>query len=88
MTPTSPRLRPAVAAILLFCTSLAAASGPGRPLTIDDLLALKQVSDPRISPDGQWIAYVVEHVDAEKDEAVTTMIAHLRRRKVPSTAFG
>lgn len=73
MTPTSPRLRPAVAAILLFCTSLAAASGPGRPLTVDDLLALKQVSDPRISPDGQWIAYVVEHVDAEKDEAVTTI---------------
>lgn len=73
MTPTSPRLRPAVAAILLVCTSLAAASGPGRPLTVDDLLALKQVSDPRISPDGQWIAYVVEHVDAEKDEAVTTI---------------
>jgi dipeptidyl aminopeptidase/acylaminoacyl peptidase len=59
--------------MLLLCTSLAVASGPGRPLSVDDLLALKQVSDPRISPDGEWIAYVVEHVDAEKDEAVTTV---------------
>jgi dipeptidyl aminopeptidase/acylaminoacyl peptidase len=75
MTPTSPWLRPAVAALLALCTSLATASGPGRPLTIDHLLSLRDVSDPRMSPDGEWIAYVVEHVDAEKDEAITTVHA-------------
>lgn len=68
----NPSRLPAVAALLILCTSIAAAAA-GRPLTVDDLLALKQVSDPRVSPDGKWIAYVVEHVDAEKDEAVTTV---------------
>jgi Tol biopolymer transport system component len=34
-----------------------------RPMTADDVLKLKQVSDPQISPDGRWIAYVVSAVD-------------------------
>ena len=70
MFPTPPRLCPAVAAMLLLCASLAAAA---RPLTIDDVMALRDVSDPRMSPDGKWVAYVVEHVDTEKDELVKTI---------------
>ena len=30
-----------------------------RLITIEDLLKIKYVEDPKISPDGQWIAYVV-----------------------------
>lgn len=30
-----------------------------RPLTIDDMFALKNVGDPQLSPDGKWIAYTV-----------------------------
>jgi dipeptidyl aminopeptidase/acylaminoacyl peptidase len=37
------------------------------PMTVDDVLALKSVGDPQISPDGRWVAYVVTEVDLEKD---------------------
>ena len=34
-----------------------------RPMTIDDLYQIVYVEDPRISPDGQWIAYVQRSLD-------------------------
>lgn len=40
-------------------------------VTIDKLLALESVDDPRISPDRRWIAYTVESVDMEEDETST-----------------
>jgi dipeptidyl aminopeptidase/acylaminoacyl peptidase len=39
----------------------------GRHFTIDDALALETVSDPQISPDGEWVAYVVSALDLEED---------------------
>ncbi len=56
-----------------FFAAAAIASGPGRPLAIDDLLALVDVSDPQLSPDGRWVAYVVEEVDEERDESVSSI---------------
>ncbi|HZT81748.1 MAG TPA: hypothetical protein VFA26_16095, partial [Gemmataceae bacterium] len=38
-----------------------------RPMTVDDLFKFKRVSDPQISPDGKWVAYVVGTVDLEKN---------------------
>ena len=33
-------------------------SGPSlRPITISDLFAIRDVHEPRISPDGKWVAY-------------------------------
>ncbi len=36
-----------------------------RPITLEDFYKLKRVSDPQISPDGKWVAYVVGEVDME-----------------------
>ena len=61
----------AIATILtLFAISLSAVA-EDRHLTIDDLLALKSVSDPQISSDGAWIAYTVESIDVEADTKST-----------------
>jgi dipeptidyl aminopeptidase/acylaminoacyl peptidase len=38
-----------------------------RPLTLDDQFNFHKVSDPQISPDGNWIAYTVENVDVKND---------------------
>ncbi len=35
--------------------------------TMDDVLAVKTVTDPQVSPDGQWVAYVVSTLNDEKD---------------------
>jgi dipeptidyl aminopeptidase/acylaminoacyl peptidase len=48
---------------------LASAQDAARPLTIDDLMALKSVGSAEVSPDGQWVAYVVRSNDMEEDES-------------------
>lgn len=42
-----------------------------RFITVDDLLALKSVGGPEISPDRQWVAYTVNAVDVEEDDSST-----------------
>ncbi|MCS6852356.1 MAG: S9 family peptidase [Gemmataceae bacterium] len=34
-----------------------------RPMTLDDLFRFQRLSDPQLSPDGRWVAYVVTTVD-------------------------
>ena len=36
-----------------------------RPMTFDDLISMKRVADAQISPDGKWVAYVVNAVDKQ-----------------------
>jgi dipeptidyl aminopeptidase/acylaminoacyl peptidase len=47
----------AVAAVMLLAC-VAMAQNPAR-FTIDDLLKVRRVSDPQLSPDGRWIAYSI-----------------------------
>jgi dipeptidyl aminopeptidase/acylaminoacyl peptidase len=60
---------------LAFCLTLCAAQvnaadAPARRLlTPDDLYRVEDVSDPQVSPDGVWVAYVVTLNDRESDEA-------------------
>jgi len=42
-----------------------------RSITIDDHFKLKRVGNPRISPDGKWVAYTVSSTDLEKNESKT-----------------
>ena len=43
--------------------SLAAYAQTKRPMTFDDLMAIKRIGDAQISPDGSRVAYVVTEVD-------------------------
>jgi len=42
-----------------------------RTLKVDDLFSLKDVADPRLSPDGRFVAYTLTTLDAKEDEADT-----------------
>ena len=46
----------------------AAAQGAGQPFTIDDLIRLKRLSDPQVSPDGRYVAYVLRETDMEANK--------------------
>jgi dipeptidyl aminopeptidase/acylaminoacyl peptidase len=53
-----------VLVICLFSAAPAPAQENGRrPIQVDDLFRFKRVADPRVSPDGKLVAYVVGTVD-------------------------
>lgn len=53
--------------LALIISPPASSQTASRTITIDDYFNLKSVSDPRISPDGKWIAYIMKTTDLEKD---------------------
>jgi len=53
---------------LLTLNPAAPAHAAGRPMTVDDLLAVKVVSDPQVAPDGTRVAYVVAARDLATDK--------------------
>src|SRR3954468_20695047 len=58
--------------LLVFLVSLAfalPAFAAGRPMTVDDLLAVKSVADPQVSPDGTQVVYVVTEIDRATDKS-------------------
>jgi len=59
---------------IVFVGQPAADAGEDRkPFAPADLVAVRQVSDPRVSPDGAWVAYVVKTSDLDEDRATSDL---------------
>ena len=58
-----------IAAHLLIGSSahLAAQQPARHPFSLDDVARIQDVSDPAVSPDGEWVAYVVASADVKED---------------------
>src|SRR5215470_9164992 len=61
-----------ILALLFALASLAAAqnvsqnaapSGQKRPFTFEDMMALKRIGDPQVSPDGRWVMFSAINVN-------------------------
>lgn len=70
--------RPALALAFVLALVAAAPRGVGAadapsPFSTADLLAVRSVSDPQVSPDGAWVAYVVGANDLEADRATSDL---------------
>jgi dipeptidyl aminopeptidase/acylaminoacyl peptidase len=65
---STKRLFPVLLLILFSLTALMAQTAR-RPFKLDDLARLHEVRDPQISPDGQWVAYVVATIDVKDDKS-------------------
>src|SRR5262245_29364768 len=62
--------------IVTLSLVMAAASplfAAGRAMTMDDLLAVKGVSDPQVSPDGGSVVYVVSELDRSTDKTNSSL---------------
>ncbi|WP_337177812.1 S9 family peptidase [Paludisphaera sp.] len=57
----------------VVATTLAGAAEAKRPMTTDDLLAVKSVGDPQLSPDGSRVAYVVSEVDKDAGKSNSSL---------------
>ena len=73
---------------LSLCALLALAASPGaaqemRAITVDDLLAIRDVSSVDLSPDGKWAAYTVKRNDMDKTNPLPRS-GWLRWRTAPS----
>jgi len=62
-------MRPSLALLALchFGTTLSAQADSLRPITLDDLARFREVGSPRISPDGQWVAFQVRSANLPSD---------------------
>ena len=58
------RRRLVIAVAVLSCLALAQAK---RPFTFDDMMALKRVGEPVVSPDGRWVLLSAVHVNLEEN---------------------
>ncbi len=54
---------------LVGSITFAQQTGAPRPFGVDDLFGLQEVSDSQISPDGQFVAYVVGSTNLKEDKA-------------------
>src|SRR5947199_9906182 len=52
------------------CVLSGIAAAQKRPMTFADLMAMKRVSDPQISPSGKWVMFSVTDVSLEKNTKV------------------
>jgi dipeptidyl aminopeptidase/acylaminoacyl peptidase len=69
-----PPAIPAISGATTSSPAIPAAPAPvPRLLAIDDQFALGTVEDPRLSPDGAWVAYTVQMMDRKKDAATTDL---------------
>ena len=60
--------------LLLFIHILPLSSATAqsrRAVTVDDYFTIKRVSDPRVSPDGRWVAYTVSTSNLADDKSET-----------------
>jgi dipeptidyl aminopeptidase/acylaminoacyl peptidase len=60
-------LAPIAIAALLASPAVRAQTPAARAVRLDDLDRLREVRDPQLSPEGNWIAYTVSSVDLAKD---------------------
>src|SRR6266550_956936 len=77
IAPTTPTHRRGFRSVKSICLALAATAASAiwtppataRPLAVDDVNNVKDVSNPAIDPTGNWVAYEVESVDAKADKS-------------------
>ena len=76
--------------LLLFAVQFEAISQDKKPISIDDLVNIKRVNNPRISPDWKWVAFTVTEVDTAKDKSETRvwMVPAQGGDAMPMTAKG
>ena len=85
------RIVSAVRFLIAGALALAAAGVAARPIALDDINRLEEVSGPRLSPDGSAVAYSLGTRNLDSDASVSDIWvvgwADGKRRKLTDTAF-
>jgi dipeptidyl aminopeptidase/acylaminoacyl peptidase len=68
------KLAPCLAFVSVLAAPQVRAAQQGsapRAITVDDLFQIREVADPQISPNAQWVAYTVKMLNLKEDKAET-----------------
>jgi dipeptidyl aminopeptidase/acylaminoacyl peptidase len=79
-----PSLKSGLALFVVALLSLAVYAQTKRPMTFDDLIAIKRIGDAQLSPDGSRVAYVVSDVDKNLNRGKRSIWAISTIRANPS----
>ena len=61
-------------ALLLGCgLAISAQDEAKHPITFDDMIKLHRIAEPKVSPDGKWVAYTVSTPDMEANRGVSNI---------------
>src|SRR5271168_4176262 len=63
--PRSVFMRRLLLSLLALTLTLSALAQAKHPLTFEDMMKLKRVGDPQVSPDGKWVIFSVVDVSLE-----------------------
>src|ERR1700758_562175 len=58
-------MRRLLLSLLVFAFALPAIAQAKHPVTFEDMMKLKRVGEPEVSPDGKWVIFSVVDVDLE-----------------------
>jgi len=59
--------------MLNLLLAVAASAADPHPFSIHDMLAMRRVSDPEVSPDGKWVLYTVRNTDLDANRGRTDL---------------
>ena len=60
-----------LASAFVLAGSLCSAQPAKRPMTFEDMMAMKRLGETAVSPDGKWLAYSVTAVDLAQNTRTT-----------------
>jgi dipeptidyl aminopeptidase/acylaminoacyl peptidase len=75
--------------LILLAPAILLAQDDARPLTIDDLMSMKSLSGPVLSPEGDWVVYSVRERDMEEDKSKSQLwaVPTSGGEPIPMTSF-
>jgi dipeptidyl aminopeptidase/acylaminoacyl peptidase len=62
-----------VCALVFVAMAASPLLAAGRPMTVEDLMAVKGIADPQISPNGSLVVYVVSELDHASEKMTTNL---------------
>ena len=67
-------MRRLLLSLLVFASTLPVIAQGKHPFTFEDMMKLKRVGEPEVSPDGKWVIFSV--VDVDLNNQLGYVIAH------------
>src|SRR5437764_15016172 len=82
-------MRLCVYSLALFLSALPLVAQSKHPFTFEDMMALKRVEEPEVSPDGKWVLFAAVDVDLKANTKTPHVwVVPLNQTQGPSTSLG